>query len=206
MTLINETLKEFTTNLSSSAPAPGGGSASAYTGALGASLYMMVLAVAQEKAEDHAPFEKLINRIRPYRDRLLELVDLDTQAFNAVMAAFKMPKATEEEKALRREAVQKAMIIAAEVPLETMSVCHATLEFGTQAVEWGAKAAASDVGVGTLLLMAGLSGAMLNVEINLPSIKDEGKTKELGEAKEQIHSKAMFIEKCIREKLAGLGL
>ena len=202
MTLIKQSLEEFCHKLADSSPTPGGGSASAYAGALGVSLYMMVLAVAMQKAEDKKPLEELIARLKPHQTRLLQLVDLDTQAFDAVMTAFRLPKESEEEKALRRQAVQKAMIRAAEVPLETMQVCLAVLNKGEEVVQWGAKAAASDIGVGTKLLIAGLKGAKLNVEINLPSIKDEVVAARLSEAKEQLSNDARERKKAIWALLA----
>ncbi len=185
MGLINQTLKEFAGNLASGAPTPGGGSASAYAGALGVSLYIMVLEVARGKVEDSAPIGQAGHGVC-YRcsERLLKLVDLDTEAFDAVMKAFKLPKETEEEKAVRRAAIQAAMVHAAEVPLETMETALQALEMGEAAVEHGAQTAASDVGVGTLLLIAAITGAGYNVAINLPSIKDEAVKTRLADAKE----------------------
>jgi formiminotetrahydrofolate cyclodeaminase len=204
--LINQTLKEFAGNLASGAPTPGGGSASAYAGALGVSLYIMVLEVARAKAADAAPLDKLVTSLLPLRDRLLELVDLDTLAFDAVMKAFKLPKESEEEKAIRRTAIQSAMVHAAEVPLETMSVALKALEMGEAAVEHGAQTAASDVGVGTLLLVAAITGAGYNVAINLPSIKDEAVKTRLADTKKVVEEKTAAAQQKIDGKLKTLGI
>ena len=206
MGLINQTLKEFAANLASGAPTPGGGSASAYAGALGVSLYIMVLEVARTKAEDAAPLDKLVTSLLPLRDRLLELVDLDTLAFDAVMKAFKLPKETEDEKAIRRAAIQSAMVHAAEVPLETMGMALRALEMGEAAVEHGAQTAASDVGVGTLLLVAAITGAGYNVAINLPSIKDEAVKARLADAKKAVEEKTAAAQRKIDGKLKTLGI
>jgi formiminotetrahydrofolate cyclodeaminase len=204
--LINQTLKEFAANLASHAPTPGGGSASAYAGAMGVSLYIMVLEVARTKAEDAAPLDKLVTSLLPLRDRLLELVDLDTQAFDAVMKAFKLPKESEEDKTIRRNAIQSAMVHAAEVPLETMGMGLQTLEMGETVVEHGAQTAASDVGVGTLLLTAAIAGAGYNVAINLPSIKDEAVKARLADSKQAIEEKTAAAQQKIDGKLKTLGI
>lgn len=206
MGLINQTLKEFAGNLASGAPTPGGGSASAYAGALGVSLYIMVLEVERAKAEDAAPIDKLVTALLPLKERLLELVELDTLAFDAVMKAFKLPKETEEEKAARRAVIQSAMVHAAEVPLETMETALKALEMGEAAVEHGAQTAASDVGVGTLLLAAAITGAGYNVEINLPSIKDEAIKSRLEDSKNGIKAKCSAEQDKINVKLRMLGI
>jgi formiminotetrahydrofolate cyclodeaminase len=206
MGLINQTLQEFAGNLASGAPTPGGGSASAYAGALGVSLYIMVLEVERAKAEDPARLDKLVHELLPLKQRLLELVNLDTEAFDAVMKAFKLPKETEDEKAIRRAAIQAAMVHAADVPLETMGTALKALAMGETVVENGAKTAASDVGVGTLMLTAAITGAGYNVAINLPSIKDEAIKARLAEEKADIDSKAGSARNLINEKLKTLGI
>jgi formiminotetrahydrofolate cyclodeaminase len=206
MGLINQSLGEFADNLASGAPTPGGGSASAYAGVLGVSLYIMVLEVERSKSENSAELDKLVQALLPLKQRLLELVDLDTAAFDAVMKAFKMPKETEEEKAARRTAIQTAMVHAAEVPLETMSTALKALEMGETVVEHGAKTAASDVGVGTILLVTTVKGAGYNVAINLPSIKDESINSRLSIAKNEIEVKCSTEQEKIGVKLANLGI
>jgi len=206
MGLINQTLNEFAANLASGAPTPGGGSASAYAGALGVSLYIMVLEVEHTKSEDPAQLNKLVKELLPLKERLLVLVDLDTQAFDAVMKAFKLPKETEEEKATRRAAIQSAMVHAAEVPLETMNTALKALMMGEMVVEKGAKTAASDVGVGTLLLAAAIAGAGYNVEINLPSIKDEAIKTRLAVTKSEIEEKTSATQENIYVRLKTLGI
>jgi len=105
--------------------------------------------------------------------RLKDLVDEDTAAFNELMAAFKMPKKTDEQKAARKEAIQRATKQATNTPLEVAELCRETLRRAPRLAEIGNKNAISDVGVGALLLTNAVNGALLNVAINLPGIKDE---------------------------------
>ena len=154
---------------------PGGGSASALAGALGTSLLLMVAGMPRTRSgapEETADLAAAAARLRPIRDRLLALVDADSEAYLQVMAAFKLPKASDEEKAARRAAIQAGTLAATEVPLETMRLCRQALGEAALVAERGNPNAASDVGVAMELLRAGRRGARLNVDINLPSLTD----------------------------------
>ena len=157
-------------------PVPGGGSASAVAGALGASLLLMVAAMPKTKSgtpEETADLSAAAARIRPLRDRLTMLVDEDSEAYNAVVAAFKLPKGTDEEKAARKDAIQAGTRLATEVPLDTMRASRDTLRHAVIVARNGNRNATSDVGVAIELLLCGVKGAGLNVDINLGGLADK---------------------------------
>lgn len=161
--------------LSSSDPAPGGGSASAAAGALGASLLLMVSGMPKTRSgvpEETADLAEAAARLRPLRDRLLALVDRDSDAYLAVVAAFRLPKGSDEEKTARTAAIQAATRQATETPLDTMRACREVLRHAVIVARNGNRNAASDVGVALELLTAGLKGAALNVDINLGALAD----------------------------------
>lgn len=168
--------KEFVSTLASEAPAPGGGSASALLGALGTALVSMVanLTVGKEK---YADFEVLMQEVLVETDTLInsfnELMEKDTEVYNAVGAVLTMPKSTEEEKSLRKESMQIALKEATIIPYQMMEEAAKTLVVLQKAVGHSNPNAASDLGVGALALKAAMQGAWLNVKINLGSIKDE---------------------------------
>ncbi|KPU42748.1 methenyltetrahydrofolate cyclohydrolase [Oxobacter pfennigii] len=173
--LINMTLSEFIDETASNSPAPGGGSASALAGALGASLSSMVAELSMGKEMDEGTKNKAKGTIRICKDLIRELkegVDKDTQAFNRVMDAFKMPKATEDEKNKRSEAIQEAMKEAAELPYETALLCIDVMNVALDMLKAGNKNAASDAAVSGFMGYAALNGAVYNIKINLNSIKD----------------------------------
>lgn len=183
--LTDSTIKEFLAALSASSPVPGGGSASALSGALSASLLAMVcnLTIGKEKfaaAEGKAEVIRL--KAEKMMERFTELIEEDAAAFDAVIAAYKLPKATEAEEQARTTAVQKALTHAADVPLETARLALEALELSESLVEIGNPQALSDVGVGALLAESAVQGALLNVDINARLIKDskhaEGLVKE----------------------------
>ncbi len=157
-------------------PVPGGGSASALAGALGVSLLIMVAAMTRTRTgapEETADLADAASRLRPRRDELTNLIDRDSDAYTAVVAAYRLPKTTDEEKQARREAVQAAMTEATEVPLETMRVCQQALRGAVIVATAGNPNATSDVGVAVELLLTGLRGARMNVDINLASLSDD---------------------------------
>lgn len=157
-------------------PVPGGGSASALAGAVGASLLLMVAGMPKTKSgapEETADLAEAAARLRTIRDRMIALVDTDSDAYEAVVAAFRLPKATDTEKAARKAAVQTATRGATEVPLDTMRACRDALREAVTVANNGNANAASDVGVAIELLNAGLRGAALNVEINLGGLDDK---------------------------------
>jgi methenyltetrahydrofolate cyclohydrolase len=156
-------------------PVPGGGSASAVAGALGASLLLMVAGMPKTKSgtpEETADLAEAAARLRPLRDRLVALVDRDSDAYAGVMDAFRLPKGTDEEKAARKAAIQAATRDATEVPLDTMRGCRDAIRHALIVARNGNRSATSDVAVALQLLVAGVKGAGYNVDINLPALTD----------------------------------
>lgn len=175
MSFSDMTLREFIETVASSEPAPGGGTASAVAGAMGAALVSMVagLTSPESLSTEHAQkMDDIRIRSRELAYRLLEAADADTQAFNEVMAAYRMPRATDEEKAARRAGIQKALKGAVAAPRSTAEHALEALRMAEFAAEHGNPNAASDAGVGGLLLDAAVGGAVFNIRINLGSIKD----------------------------------
>ena len=182
--LIDLDIKKYMENLASNLPAPGGGSASALAGAQGISLVMMVaeLTVGKEKYKEWEPYcQKAISDGAAIQTNFLKAIDDDTDAYNKVGAAFKLPKNTDEEKAARSRAIQVATVLATRVPLRTMGISLDALKVAESLIGKSNPNCSSDIGVGALNLKAALMGAWLNVKINLPGIKDENLKNELFE-------------------------
>ena len=174
--LIDMTLKEFFTELASSSPAPGGGSAACVAGAMGAALASMVanLTIGKEKYKEvEELFNEKKNQAQALMADLTTLIDRDANAFSGVIEAFKMPKETEEQKKARSAKIQEEYKKAASVPLETCRKCRGIIDLILEMGTKGNKNAVSDIAVGALCALTGLKSAALNVEINLPAIKDE---------------------------------
>lgn len=173
--LMQMKLSEFLEELGSSSPAPGGGSISALAGALGGALAAMVcrLTVGNSKYTEVQPeIEAILVQADQLTSMLARCVDADTEAFNKVMAAYKLPKVTDAEKSIRGEAIQQAMIAATKLPLEVAVSCLQVLSLAVRVLAIGNSNAASDASVAGLMAHAGLHGALYNVKINLGSIKD----------------------------------
>jgi len=154
---------------------PGGGSAAALGGALGASLLLMVAGLPKTKTgapEETADLAEAASRLHPLRDSLLDLVERDSDAYRQVLDAFRLPKDSDEEKAARKQAIDRATRVATEAPLNTMRACQQALRGALVVARNGNRRTTSDVGVGVELLLAALRGARLNVEINLSSLED----------------------------------
>ena len=182
--LIDLDVKKYMENLASNLPAPGGGSASALAGAQGISLVMMVaeLTVGKEKYRDWEAYcQKAISDGTVIQTNFLKAIDDDTDAYNKVGAAFKLPKNTDEEKAARSRAIQDATVLATRVPLRTMEISLEALKVAKSLIGKSNPNCSSDIGVGALNLKSALMGAWLNVKINLPGIKDEDLRNELFE-------------------------
>lgn len=183
--LVKQSVEEFGRVLASDAPAPGGGSVAALSGALGADLVAMVCRLSIERP-DLEQFKDELSEALAQATRLstalMERVDLDTQAFNSVMAAFKLPKQTETEKEKRAEAIQRGYREAVQSPLGIASECLEILQLTEKLLGKSNPNTLSDLGVASQQAYAGLVGAIMNVRINMPSIKDEGfKTKTFSE-------------------------
>ncbi len=174
--LTDLTCKEFLAELASESPAPGGGSVAALSGTLGAALVDMVgkLSVGREQFKAHeGEVRAAMEEAAKLTGQLLSYVDQDTEAFNQVIVAFKLPRDSEELKKARLDAIQQAAKGAALLPLEVASSCYEVLKLCKCVAIEGNPNALSDAGVGALMAFAGLQGALFNVEINLASIKDK---------------------------------
>ncbi len=175
MSLIDRSVRDLLTAFSSSDPTPGGGSAAALSSAIGASLLMMVSGLPKTRTgsdDDRARLTAAGTVLVGLRDRLTEAVDADTAAYDLVVAAYKMPKASADEQSARKAAIQRALREATDVPLNVVRLSSAALVQAAAVAAHGHKAAGSDVGVAIALLRAGLRGARLNVEINIGSVAD----------------------------------
>jgi glutamate formiminotransferase/formiminotetrahydrofolate cyclodeaminase len=198
--LANKSLTDFADETASESPAPGGGSISAYVGALGAALAAMVANLSSHKKgwdQRWAGFSDWAEKSQQYKKELIDLVDADTRAFNGIMAAFGLPRATLEEKAARSKAIQEATKTAIEVPLRVMELACACLEPIQAMVESGNPNSVSDAGVGALCARTAVLGAWLNVRINALSCEDKAwADKALARGKE-LESKAIAAEAVI---------
>ena len=178
--LVDETLRAFSDDLASDAPVPGGGSAAAYAGALGAALAAMVARIAAKKADEEG-LRDYIAEMENLRGDFLRLVDDDSAAYASVAEAMRLPKATAEEKRTRNERIQSALLAAARVPLEVARTSRRLLDACERGLPKAPAAAVSDIGVGALMAEAALRGAAMNVMINLSSLKDRAQVKTLSE-------------------------
>jgi glutamate formiminotransferase/formiminotetrahydrofolate cyclodeaminase len=186
-------INSFLSELASNSPAPGGGSVAALSGGLGASLSSMVcnLTVGKEKYADvQEDIKKVLKKSEKLRKELTKLIDEDTNAFNDVMKAFKMPKETEEQKKKRSAAIQDGYKTAAQVPLDTARTCAEILDVAKIVAEKGNINSVTDAAVSALMAQSGAIGAILNVKINLSSIKDEKFVKKLSSELDSLEKKA----------------
>lgn len=188
--LVQKTLIDFANETASESPAPGGGSISAYVGALGVSLGTMVANLSSHKVgwdDKIAYFSQKAEEGQNLKDTLIDLVDADTHAFNKIMDALKMPKATDEDKAARKAAMHAATIGAIEVPLRVMKVSLDSMHMLKEMAENGNPNSVSDAGVGALCARTAVEGAALNVRINCSGFDDkEFVTKALAQADEML--------------------
>ena len=194
MKLVELDVLKFLDVVDSNSPAPGGGSVSALASSLGTSLARMVahLSFGKKKYEAlpddvKAKFVKNFDELLKIKDELTALVDKDTEAFNAISDAFKLPKETEEDKAKRHDAIQEATKGAIKTPYDIVVLSGKAISLLGEILANGNQNAITDIGVGTMLLMVGLEGGILNVKVNLTSIEDaayvEKITKEIYEIK-----------------------
>jgi glutamate formiminotransferase / formiminotetrahydrofolate cyclodeaminase len=180
--LINLTCRGFAEETSRESPAPGGGSISAYMGALGAALGAMVANLSSHKPGWDAKWEYFSQWAEKGQDvmsELLHLVDEDTDSFNKIMDALGMPKSSDEQKAVRSAALQEATLYATEVPLKTMKAAFKVFEIVKAMAQDGNPNSVSDAGVGALAARAAVRGAFLNVRINAAGLKDRQKAEAL---------------------------
>lgn len=166
----------FLDALASPNPTPGGGTAAAIAGAMGASLLMMVAGLAKSRtgaAEEAVALKEAGARLKSVRDRFSALADADSDAYNQVLAAYRLPKSTAAEKSGRNAAVQQALTAATEVPLQTLRTAGEAIGLARVVAQHGNRNAASDVGVGIGLIQAAADGAVANVRINLEGLHDD---------------------------------
>ena len=185
---VDQQVSAFLDALAGAEPTPGGGTAAAIAGAMGASLLMMVAGLAKSRTgseEERVALAEARASLTSVRERLIGLADEDTEAFNQVMAAYRLPKATDADKAARTDAVQQALKSATTTPLETLRAATDGLRLGAVVKEHGNPSAASDADVGLGLLRAAAEGAAANVNINLESIQDEAFKKSTSDTVEQ---------------------
>jgi len=178
--LIERTLRAFSDELSSDAPVPGGGSAAAYAGAMGAALAAMVARIAARK-NGSDELRSFVEEVDNLRADFLRLVDDDSAAYARVAEALKLGRRTEGEKKARQERLQAALLAASRVPLEGAKTSRRLLEACERGIARSSPMTASDIGVGALMAEAALRGAALNVMINLASVKDPAQVKALSE-------------------------
>ncbi|MCX6134717.1 MAG: cyclodeaminase/cyclohydrolase family protein [Ignavibacteriales bacterium] len=182
--LTEKTVTQFLDELASNSPAPGGGSVAALAGAAGAALASMVcnLTIGKKKYADvQDEMAAVLQHTEAMRKELTILIDRDTEAFNAVMTAYGLPKVTEQEQAVRTAAIQEATKSATLIPLQVMNVCEQVMGFVLTVAQNGNKNSASDAGVAALMLRAGCAGAALNVRINLGGLTDAGFVQQISE-------------------------
>ncbi len=195
--LIDRTLTDFADETASESPAPGGGSISAYMGALGAALGTMVANLSSHKRgwdERWEEFSDWAEKGKAFQIQLMKLVDEDTNAFNKIMDAFSLPKKTEEEKAIRKQAVQEATRFATEVPFKTMQLCYECMSVAKAMAEIGNPNSVTDAGVGALAARAGVVGAFLNVKINASGLDDKAYAEKIIREGENVVEKAGQLE------------
>ena len=180
MKLVDLSVKDFLNIVDSKSPAPGGGSVSALVSALGCTLGRMVAHLTFDKKkykelpeEEQIIFKNAFEEIDDYRKVLEELVDKDTEAYNLVMAAYKLPKENDAEKEIRKITIEKNLKLAIETPLEICKISKKTLKALKIILKYGNKNAITDLGVSAILLYSGIEGGILNVKVNLAGLDDE---------------------------------
>jgi glutamate formiminotransferase/formiminotetrahydrofolate cyclodeaminase len=204
--LVNLSVKGFADETSRESPAPGGGTISAYMGALGAALGTMVANLSSHKRgwdDRWAEFSAWADKGQQLMTELLHLVDEDTEAFNQIMSAFSLPKGTDEEKAARSAAIQEATLYATQVPLKTMKASFRAFDICKAMAEEGNPASVSDAGVGALAARAAVLGACLNVKINASSLKDREQADALVAEANELARQACECEQTILQIVEG---
>lgn len=198
--LVSLSVRAFAEETASESPAPGGGSIAAYMGALGAALGTMVANLSAHKPGWDAEWKKfsdMAEKGNEIMERLLRLVDEDTNAFNRIMAVFSMPKNTVEEKEARKKAMQEATLYATEVPLKTMETAAEAIPLLKEMAQSGNPNSVSDAGVGVLAIRSAIMGADLNVRINAAGLVDKEQAAALIEKAREIVEKTINAERDI---------
>jgi glutamate formiminotransferase/formiminotetrahydrofolate cyclodeaminase len=204
--LVNKDLVSFANETASESPAPGGGSISAYVGALGASLATMVANLSSHKRgwdERWEEFSDAAERGQKIKDALLRLVDEDTDAFNLIMLAYGLPKTTPEEKMARKVAIQAGTRTAIEVPFKVMQLSFESFPLIKQMVETGNPNSITDAGVGALCARAAVRGAFMNIQVNTSGLDDKAYAEQVLAEGQKMVNAADALERTILEIVAG---
>jgi len=195
--LISMTLTDFTNETSSESPAPGGGSISAYCGAIGVALGAMVANLSAHKRgweERWEEFSEWAEKGLAYQNELLWLVDEDTASFNKIMEAVRLPKGSDEEKKQRNQAIQDATKYAIETPYRVMKVSFESMQVMKAMAEIGNPNSVTDAGVGALCARTAIRGAFLNVKINCSDYEDKNFVNSILEKGQDLIDKALKLE------------
>lgn len=207
--LVDLSITGFINETASDSPAPGGGSVSALSAALGIGLGAMVANLSADKRgweSKTAMFSEWAEKAQVIKEELIYLIDEDTNAFNGIMNALQMPKATPEEKALRSEALELASIYATEIPLKTMQVAYKSIEILKEMVEQGNPNSITDAGVGLLCIKTAVRGAYFNVMVNAKGLNSKDKAKAMAEEAKTLladnHARIDAILQKIEEAIA----
>ncbi|MBL0063978.1 MAG: glutamate formimidoyltransferase [Bacteroidetes bacterium] len=200
--LVKMSLIDFAHETASESPAPGGGSISAYVGALGVSLGTMVANLSSHKKgwdDQWEEFSEWAEKGQALKSALMKLVDEDTRSFNKIMAAFGLPKSNDEEKKIRSEAIESATRYATEIPYKVMELCYASMEVIKAMAEKGNPNSVTDAGVGGLCARSAVFGAFLNVRINSSGLKDKAFVEKILKDGQLIVDKTIVAEKEIMQ-------
>jgi len=195
--LVSMTLSDFADETASESPAPGGGSISAYVGALGVSLATMVANLSSHKKgwdERWEEFSNWADKGEAFKNELVRLVDADTKAFNQIMSAFGLPKSTDEEKAARTKAIQEATKFAIEIPFKVMQIACDSMEVIKAMADTGNPNSVSDAGVGALCARSAVMGAFMNVRINAAGYEDKVYVTDILNKGREIENKTIALE------------
>lgn len=211
MKLVDYTVKDFIEQVDSSMPTPGGGSVAGVASTLGIALSRMVGHLTTGKKKFKAldddvkqEYHRILDRFIVIKETMLTLIDEDTLAFEKVMDAFKLPKETDEEKAIRKEAIEDATYEAIEVPYRVASLSLQALGDLEYLLDYGNKNAVSDIGVAALMLYGGLEGALLNVLINVGSLSNEEIQARYQKEAEQFSIEGEQLKNKVLKKVRGL--
>jgi glutamate formiminotransferase/formiminotetrahydrofolate cyclodeaminase len=195
--LVSMPLNDFADETASESPAPGGGSIAAYIGSLGVSLGTMVANLSSHKKgwdDRWEEFSSWAEKGQQYKDELLRLVDADTKAFNGIMTAMSLPKGTDDEKAVRKQAISDATKFAIEIPFKVMQLSYDSMEVIKAMAETGNPNSVSDAGVGALCARSAVMGAFMNVRINAASYDDKSFVDDVVKRGKDIEDKAKAKE------------
>jgi len=197
------TIADFLKKLASEEPVPGGGSVAALAGALGAALIVMYSKLGSVRkgvsGDDQEVLQKISLEATAYQQKLTRLINEDSLAYGEVMEAFKLPKSTEEESRQRLQAIQRAFHKAVEVPMQTLNNCIECLYLVAEVAMFGNPNAFSDLKVAEYLCLAGAKGALENIDINMPSLKDPDFLKE---AETKVRKLKDSLEQVSKQKVA----